>query len=141
MKFQYGYLYVIRTAKKFRFMYSQKMKLYGLSPNFHIHVSVSDLYIPTVHLFSCSRIGISWVYKNNSQKHECRNWDYGRAVLQLGIFVSNFRLCVFAVLIIEELNMKTLLKRLSNVLMQILHFLDLLISLTLIYLYIMKQYC
>ncbi len=26
------------------------MKLRGLSPNFHIHVSVSDLYIPTVGL-------------------------------------------------------------------------------------------
>jgi hypothetical protein len=34
--------------------------LHGLSPNFHIHVSVSNLYIPTVHLFSCSRIGRSW---------------------------------------------------------------------------------
>ncbi len=33
-------------------------KLRGLSSNFHIHVSVSDLYFPTsVHLFSCSRIG------------------------------------------------------------------------------------
>jgi hypothetical protein len=31
-------------------------KLPGLSLNFYIHVSVSDLYIPTVHLFSCSRI-------------------------------------------------------------------------------------
>jgi hypothetical protein len=27
-----------------------KNKLRGLSPNFHIHVSVSDLYIPTVGL-------------------------------------------------------------------------------------------
>jgi hypothetical protein len=33
-------------------------KLRGLSPNFHIHVSVSDLYTPgSVHLISCSRIG------------------------------------------------------------------------------------
>ncbi len=33
-------------------------ELSGLSPNFHIHVSVSDLYIPrSVHMFSCSRIG------------------------------------------------------------------------------------
>ncbi len=32
--------------------------LRGLSPNFHIHVSVNDLYIPgSVHIFSCSRIG------------------------------------------------------------------------------------
>jgi hypothetical protein len=29
---------------------SQKKKLRGLSPNFHIHVSVSDLYIPPIGL-------------------------------------------------------------------------------------------
>jgi hypothetical protein len=35
----------------------------GLSPNFHIHVSVSDLYIPTMGLpFR------SWEYINHSQK-------------------------------------------------------------------------
>jgi hypothetical protein len=38
-----------------------EMKLRGLVPNFHILVSVSDLYIPTktrsVHLFCCSKIG------------------------------------------------------------------------------------
>jgi hypothetical protein len=32
-------------------------ELGGLSPNFHIHVSVTDLYIPGFHIFSCSRIG------------------------------------------------------------------------------------
>jgi hypothetical protein len=42
-------------------MYSEK-ELCGISPNFHTHVSVSDLYIPF-----------------------------------LGIFVLNFRYCVFAV--------------------------------------------
>jgi hypothetical protein len=26
------------------------MELRGLSPNFHIHVSVSDLYVPTIGL-------------------------------------------------------------------------------------------
>ncbi len=36
------------TAKKIRFMYSQKRKMRGLSPNFHIHVPVSDLYIPAI---------------------------------------------------------------------------------------------
>jgi hypothetical protein len=35
---------------------------------------------------------------NRSQKHECWNWDCGTAVPVLGIFVSNFRYCVFAVL-------------------------------------------
>jgi hypothetical protein len=38
-----------------------------------------------------------WEYRNRSQKHECWNWDCGRAVLFLGIFVLNFRCCVFAV--------------------------------------------
>ncbi len=34
-------------------------ELRGLIPNFHIHVSVSDLYIPMISppIFSCSRIG------------------------------------------------------------------------------------
>jgi hypothetical protein len=35
---------------KFRNKYSQKRKYQGLSPNFHIHASVSDLYIPTIGL-------------------------------------------------------------------------------------------
>ncbi len=42
-------------------------ELRGLSPNFHIHVSVSDLYIPRIspHI-SCSRIGrpIVGIYKS-----------------------------------------------------------------------------
>ncbi len=36
-------------------------------------------------------------YINRSKKHECRNWDCGRPVSFLGIFVSNFRYTVFAV--------------------------------------------
>ncbi len=56
------------TAKKFGFMYSQK-RLTGLTPYFHIRVSVSDLYTVfprSVHLFSCSRIGrpIGGIYKS-----------------------------------------------------------------------------
>jgi hypothetical protein len=48
-------------------------------PNFHIHVSVSDLYIPTIDLPTllqeiCGQIlGIYTV--NHSQTHECGNWD------------------------------------------------------------------
>jgi len=39
-------------------------ELRGLSPNFHVHVSVSDLHIP--HISSCSRIGrpIMGIYKS-----------------------------------------------------------------------------
>jgi hypothetical protein len=38
----------------------------GSSPNFHIHVSVSDLYIPIGLPLSCSRIGrpIAGIYKS-----------------------------------------------------------------------------
>jgi hypothetical protein len=38
-----------------------------------------------------------WKYINRSHTHECRNWDLGRAIPFLGIFVSNFRCSVFAV--------------------------------------------
>ena len=41
---------------------------------------------------------------NPSQAHECGNWDCGRAIPNLGIFIpllrifdSNFRFCFFAV--------------------------------------------
>jgi hypothetical protein len=52
------------------------MKLRGLVPNFHIHVSVNDLYIP---------IYIS------------RIWERGRVVSFLGKFVSNLQYSVFEV--------------------------------------------
>jgi hypothetical protein len=35
---------------KFRDKYSQKRNIGGPSPNFYIHVSVSDLYIPRIGL-------------------------------------------------------------------------------------------
>ncbi len=45
--------------------------------------------------------GRSWEYINRSQAHECGNWDCGRAISNLGIFipllrifVSNFRYCL-----------------------------------------------
>jgi hypothetical protein len=55
-------------------------ELCGLSANFLIDVSVSDLYIPSIGphtVFSYSRIGrqIVGIYKNRSQTHECGNWD------------------------------------------------------------------
>jgi hypothetical protein len=45
----------------------------GLSPNFHIHVSVIDLYIPTIGAYICWRkyVDRSWDYINRSQTHEC----------------------------------------------------------------------
>ncbi len=78
----------------------REKELRGLSPNFHIHVSVSDLYIPRIgQLFG--RIGgvadQSWEYINRSQAHKCGNWNWGRELPFLGIFVSNFQYCVFPV--------------------------------------------
>ncbi len=71
----------------------------GLSPNFHIHVSVSYLYISRIdpHI-SCSRIGRSIVeiYKSLTGTW-LWNWYCGRAIPFLGIFVSNFRYWFFAV--------------------------------------------
>ncbi len=50
----------------------------GLSPNFYIHVSVSELYIPTMGLpflleEICGPI-LGILYINRSQTHECGNW-------------------------------------------------------------------
>ncbi len=63
-------------------------------------VSLSDLYIPRIgpHI-SCSSIGrqIVGIYKSLTDAHECQNWDWGRSILFLGIFVSNFQFWFFAV--------------------------------------------
>ncbi len=60
--------------------------LRGLSPNFHIHVSVSDLYIPMIGLPILLQeqqeymyVKRSWEYINRSQTHECGNWDWGHS--------------------------------------------------------------
>ncbi len=72
-------------------------ELRGLSPNFHIHVSVSDLYIPRIgpHI-SCSRIGryIVGIYKSLTGPW---NTDCGGGIPFLGIIVSNFRYWFFVV--------------------------------------------
>ncbi len=76
------------------------LELRGLSPSFHIHESVSELYIPRIGPpISCRKIArsILGIYINRSKTHECGNWDCGHAIPFLGIFVSNFLYCVFAV--------------------------------------------
>ncbi len=50
-------------------------ELHGHSPNIHIHVSVSDLYIPRIDLPSGKYVDRSWEYINCSQTHEFGNWD------------------------------------------------------------------
>jgi hypothetical protein len=76
-------------------------ELRDLSPNFHIHVSASDLYFLRIgpHI-SCSIIGRSMVgiyTVNRSQTHECGNWDCGGAIPFLGIFVLIFGYWFYAV--------------------------------------------
>ncbi len=39
----------------------------------------------------------SWEFINRTQKHECMNWVFGRAVPFLGIYVSSFQYSIFAV--------------------------------------------
>ncbi len=74
-------------------------ELRGLSPNFHIYVSVSDIIFPgSVHIFpTAEKADPSWEYIIRSQTHECGNWDWDPDIPFLGIFVSNFRHFVFAV--------------------------------------------
>ncbi len=64
----------------------------GFIPNFCIHGSVS--YDRSVY-FAVLRL---WTDRGNRlQIHECRNWERGRAVSFLGLFVSNFRFSAFSV--------------------------------------------
>jgi hypothetical protein len=55
-----------------------EIKLRGLVPNFNIHTSVSDLYIPRTGppiLLQPNRQTDFWEYINHSQIYQCRNWD------------------------------------------------------------------
>ncbi len=75
-------------------------ELRALSPNFQIHVSVRIYIFPgSVHIFPpAEKADPSWEYIIRSQTHECGNWDWGPNIPFLGIFVSNFRHFVFAVM-------------------------------------------
>ncbi len=80
-------------------------ELRGLSPNFHIHISVSDLYIPRIspHI-SWRRIGrsIVGIYKSLTDTWMwklalwSRNSFLGLFIIFLGIFVANFTLLVLS---------------------------------------------
>ncbi len=53
------YMYIVQCmhcAENTIYVFPEK-KLCGLVPNSYIHVSVSDLYIPRMGLFGCSKIG------------------------------------------------------------------------------------
>ncbi len=72
----------------------------GLSPNFHIHVSVSDLFIPAFSPPIFLQQNRQTYQRNIWITHRNMNVGIGtgsRAVTLLGIFVSDFLYCVFAV--------------------------------------------
>ncbi len=67
------------------------------SPNFHMHVPVNDLYIPTIDLpILLQEIcePILGIYINRSQIHECENWDYGPVQFPEKIHNWDFRCSV-----------------------------------------------
>jgi hypothetical protein len=77
------------TATKIPFMYSQKS-------NCAVSVIISTftclwtiyIFLGSVYIFSYSRICrpiVGYIYR--SQTHKCGNWDWGRAIPFLGIFV------------------------------------------------------
>ncbi len=95
-------LFIVHCKENPIYVFPEK-KPRGLSSNFHIHVSVSNLYIPIIGLPIFSRIGrpIAGIYKSLTETW-IRNWERGGAVLFLVIFVSNFRYSVFAVCIVQR---------------------------------------
>ncbi len=85
------------TAKNSKHKFPEK-ELRGHSPNSYIHVSVCDLYIPTIGLPILLQEN-RWIdpgnmYINCSQTPKCGNWDRGRAVPFLGTHKSKFLCCV-----------------------------------------------
>ncbi len=69
----------------------------GLSLNFRIHMSVSDLYITTIGLpILLKEIWrpILGLYKSLKNMHECGNWGWGRVIPRKGIYKWDFRCSV-----------------------------------------------
>ncbi len=88
-----------KNAENLKQKFPEK-EYHGFSPNFHIHVSVSELYIPTMGLpFLLEEIcGPTLQYIKRSQTHACGNRSWGRAIPRKGISLRNSRCSVFAYL-------------------------------------------
>jgi hypothetical protein len=88
---------------KIRNKYSQKRKLRSHSSNFHIHVSVSDLYIPTVSLpILLEEICGPILGKYKSLKDMIKDMNVvigteGRAIPRKGIYEWDFRCSVIKI--------------------------------------------
>ncbi len=98
---------ILNCSENLIYVFPDK-ELRGLSPNLHIHVPVNHLYIPRIgpHIFQqrYRQTDRGNICRSCSQTHERGYWDSGRSIPFLGIFVSNFRYCVFAVCSVMEMS-------------------------------------
>ncbi len=92
----------------FPFMYSQKWNCAAslfpkqnynvLSPHsfthmYCIHIFERFIYFQdrSIYFAAAKYVDWSWEYTNRSQTHECRNWDWGRAIPFFGIHKLDFQ--------------------------------------------------
>jgi hypothetical protein len=74
--FDFLIVYTAKTQyRKFEAKLFPEKELHGVSPNYHLHISESALYIPRIgpHIFLQQHRQKSWEYINSSQRHECGN--------------------------------------------------------------------